>query len=69
MIDDFTPKGTLFSQGVLDTVGTIRPGDIVLVGHGDELRAVGRAVVPGEVMTSGYPGKAVKIVSYSKSGS
>ncbi len=65
-IDDFTPKGTLFSQGVLKAEGRIHPGDIVLIGTGDELRAVGRAVIPGEIMTSGIRGKAVEVISYLK---
>ncbi len=66
---DFTPKGTLFSQGVMGTSGDIRPMDIVLIGHGKDLRGVGRALIPGNVMTSGISGKAVKMISYKKESS
>jgi predicted RNA-binding protein len=66
IIGDFTPKGTLFSQGVLKVEGRIHPGDVVIVGTENELKAFGRALIPGEVMSSDIRGKAVEILSYLK---
>jgi archaeosine synthase len=66
IIDDFKPKGTVFSQGILSVEGRVRSGDIVLVGTGSEFRGVGRALVPGDVMITEVPGPAVRIIHVSK---
>lgn len=63
-IEDFTPTGTVFSQGVRSASGPIRPGDIVLVGTSDRFKAIGRAMVPGTWMTSGRRGNAVRILEH-----
>jgi archaeosine synthase len=63
-IDDFTPKGTLFSQGINSTEGDIRPGDIVLIGHGKSFRAIGRSQIPGYLMGSENRGDGIRIMSY-----
>jgi len=61
-IDDFKPRGTVFSQGVTGSIGMIRSGDIVLVGYDDDYRGVGRAMVPSGVMTRGVRGPAVQMI-------
>jgi archaeosine synthase len=66
IIDDFIPKGTVFTQGVLRTEGRVRIGDIVLVGTENEFRGIGRAVIPGSAMSSGARGNAVRMVSHVK---
>jgi len=63
-IEDFSPTGTVFSQGVRSASGSIRPGDIVLVGTSERFKAVGRAMVPGHWMTSGRRGNAVRILDH-----
>lgn len=63
-IEDFTPTGTVFSQGVRSASGSIRPGDIVLVGTAERFKAIGRAMVPGKWMTSGRRGNAVRILEH-----
>lgn len=65
-IDDFTPRGTIFNQGIISVKGRIRPGDIVIVGHDAEYRGVGRALLPGEIMASGVIGPGVKMISHIK---
>jgi len=62
VIDDFHPKGTIFSQGVVGCSEDVRTGDIVLVGTEDEYRGVGRALVPAVFMTGDVHGPAVKMV-------
>ncbi len=62
VIDDFKPKGTVFSQGVNSVNGKIRVGDIVIVGTDKEYRGVGRALVPGDLMVKGVPGPAVQMI-------
>ncbi|MGA1872266.1 MAG: DUF5591 domain-containing protein [Thermoplasmatota archaeon] len=62
IIDDFSPKGTIFSQGIEEVVGLIRPGDVVLVGTDGEYRGVGRALVPGVMMKGDVYGPAVKMI-------
>jgi archaeosine synthase len=49
-IDDFRPKGTVFAAGVTGASEAIRPEDEVVCVHEGELRAVGRATAPGEIM-------------------
>ncbi len=66
MIDDFTPKGTLFSHGINEVKGIVRPGDIVLIGHDDTFKAVGRAMIPGSMMGTPIRGNGVKVLSYMK---
>jgi archaeosine synthase len=61
-IDDFKPRGTVFSQGVTGSSGKIRTGDIVLVGSGESYRGVGRAMVPSGVMVCGVRGPAVQMI-------
>ncbi len=62
LIDDFKPRGTVFSQGVIGTSGNILTGDIVLVGSGDKYKGVGRAMAPSDIMTSGVRGPAVQMI-------
>ncbi|MBN1540016.1 MAG: DUF5591 domain-containing protein [Candidatus Thermoplasmatota archaeon] len=62
IIEDFVPKGTVFSQGITDTMGMIRSGDIVLVGTDGEYRGVGRALVPDVMMKKKIHGPAVKML-------
>ncbi|MGA1792838.1 MAG: DUF5591 domain-containing protein [Thermoplasmatota archaeon] len=66
VIDDFHPKGTVFSQGIVRCSGEVRTGDIVLVGTEEEYRGVGRALVPGPMMTGSVHGPAVKILHCAK---
>lgn len=63
-IEDFTPRGILFNQGIDEVHGDIRPGDVVLVGTDKDLKAVGRAMVPGEIMRTGPRGSGVKILDH-----
>jgi predicted RNA-binding protein len=63
-IEDFQPKGTVFSQGIRSVSGRIRPGDLVLVGTGERFKAVGRALVPGLWMTAGRRGDAVRVLDH-----
>jgi archaeosine synthase len=65
-IDDFKPKGTIFSQGIVSISGRIRSGDVVLVGTEGEYRGVGRALVPGSIMVEDVPGPGVQMIHSSK---
>ena len=58
---DFTPKGNLFAVGVEHACPWIRPGDEVVVVHGDEVRAVGRAAMCGREMRDSKRGLAVDV--------
>lgn len=60
-IDDFTPKGNLFAVGVEKAGKAIRIGDDVAVVHGDEVRAVGVALMTPEEMELAERGEAVHI--------
>ncbi len=60
-IEDFVPKGTVFSVGVTDADTRICPGDDCVVVHHNELRGVGVAVMSGIEMTDAERGPAVKI--------
>jgi archaeosine synthase len=64
LIDDFIPRGTVFNQGIGEVVGKVRPGDIVIVGHDEHFRGVGRAILPGCIMGSGIPGPGVEMISH-----
>lgn len=66
MIEDFTPKGILFNHGIDSIQGNIRPGDIVFVGSSSGLKAIGRAMLPGDVMRTGIRGPGVKILEHKK---
>jgi len=61
-IDDFHPKGTIFSQGIISVTGDIRPGDVVLVGTDRDFRGVGRTLVSGSMMIGDVHGPAVKMI-------
>ena len=63
-IDDFVPRGTVFTQGIVGTQGVIRPGDIVVVGHGNDYRGVGRSNMSSSLLKSGISGPGVKMISY-----
>ncbi|MDG6225575.1 MAG: DUF5591 domain-containing protein [Candidatus Thermoplasmatota archaeon] len=66
IIDDFSPRGTVFAQGIKGSDEGIRPGDIVLVGTEEEYRGVGRAILPGPVMSAGARGPAVSMISHTR---
>ncbi|MHB8584495.1 MAG: archaeosine synthase subunit alpha [Thermoplasmatota archaeon] len=51
-IDDFRPKGTVFSVGVKAADPRIRIGDEVVLHHKGDFRGVGRALLPGPAMVS-----------------
>lgn len=63
-IDDFIPKGNVFSVGILDADDDIREGDEVVVIHEDELRAVGIAKMSGRLMRESSKGSAIKVRHY-----
>ncbi|MHC1604640.1 MAG: DUF5591 domain-containing protein, partial [Candidatus Methanofastidiosia archaeon] len=58
---DFDIKGDLFCPGVLEADPNIRPGDEVIITRKEGAVAVGRAVLPGELMTKMRIGKAVRV--------
>jgi|ETNmetMinimDraft_26_1059896.scaffolds.fasta_scaffold09321_3 archaeosine synthase len=60
-IEDFHPKGTIFCVGISGADTNIRPLDEVLVYHGDDLRAIGRALVTGDAMSQRTRGQGVKV--------
>lgn len=60
-IDDFTPRGGILAPGVQRATPDIQPEDDVLVVHQGQLRAVGKAVVPGEDMGKLRRGEVVKV--------
>ncbi len=60
-IDDFQPKGTVFSVGIRDADEGIRPGDEVLILYDDEPRGIGRAMVSGCDMKDRKRGIGVKV--------
>jgi len=61
LIEDFHPKGTIFCVGITGADANIRPRDEVMVYHGDELRAIGRALVSGGAMNQRTRGQGVKV--------
>ncbi len=60
-IEDFHPKGTIFCVGITRADLNIRPKDEVLVYYGEELRAIGRALVNGQAMSQRTRGAGVKV--------
>ena len=60
-IEDFLPKGNIFAVGVADAAPEIRPGDEVVVRHGNEVRAVGTARLSGREMVDFRRGEAVHV--------
>ena len=65
-IDDFIPKGSVMSVGVLNASNHIRAGDDVVVCHKGEVRAVGQAVISGPEMVVSNRGVAVKVRHHIK---
>lgn len=57
---DFDLKGDVFCPGVLTADTRIRPGEQVVIKRGHAV-GVGRAVVPGDIMTEYEKGFAVKV--------
>ena len=68
-IEDFRPKGTIFSVGVVAADPEIREGDEVVVHHAGEVRGVGRALAPGREMEAMPRGPAVHVRHKDKEGS
>ncbi len=60
-IDDFIPKGSIMSIGILSASEDIRAGDEVVACHDGAIRAVGQAVVSGVEMVKNRRGMAVKV--------
>lgn len=60
-IDDFTPRGGILAPGVRRATPDIQPEDEVMVVHEGQLRAVGKAVVPGVDMGKQRRGEVVKV--------
>src|SRR6266566_1626066 len=60
-IEDFLPKGNVFAVGVVDAAREIRPGDEVIVRHGDDVRAVGTARLGWREMVDLRRGEAVHV--------
>jgi archaeosine synthase len=60
-IDDFRPKGTVFAAGVTGASDAIRPEDEVVCVHEGELRAVGRATAPGDIMADMEAGGCAEV--------
>jgi archaeosine synthase len=59
VIDDFIPKGSVFSVGVQQADPDIRAGDDVVIMHDGEVRAVGVACMNGAEMVESMRGEAV----------
>lgn len=60
-IEDFVPSGSVFAVGVEDADPGIRIEDDVVVHHDGEIRAVGRATMPGPEMVGSDRGAAVEV--------
>lgn len=60
-IEDFTPSGSVFAVGVEEADPRIRVEDDVVVHHDGEVRAVGRAAMPGPEMAASDRGAAVEV--------
>lgn len=67
-IEDFDPKGTVFSIGVRQASDDIRPGDDVVVVKKDGLVGVGVAKMSGPEMVEARRGGAVKMRHRTKHG-
>lgn len=63
-IENFRPKGTVFSVGVTGADPEIRAGDDVVMHHKGEIKGVGRAMLPGSEMTAFKRGAAVSTRHY-----
>ncbi len=63
-IDDFVPRGTIFAVGINDADEEIREGDDVAICHGEDIRAVGVALMDGEEMVESKKGKAIRVRHY-----
>lgn len=64
-IDEFSPKGTIFAQGIKDATNDIRPGDDVVVMNKSHM-AIGTALMSGREMREMRSGPAVFIRHYEK---
>lgn len=60
-IEDFVPSGSVFAVGVEEADPGIRIEDDVVVHHEGEVRAVGRATMPGPEMVASDRGAAVEV--------
>ena len=67
VIDDFMPHGSIFAKGITDADSLIRCGDEVIVTYGDDVRAVGVAIMNAYEMIESNSGEAVKVRHYKKS--
>jgi archaeosine synthase len=65
-IDDFIPKGNVFAVGVDRASPEIRVGDEVVIVHSNEVRGVGRALMPSREMVDSDRGAAVQIRQHIK---
>jgi archaeosine synthase len=65
-IDDFKPKGSIMAVGVQNASAKIRNGDEVIACFGNELRAVGQAIMSGAEMIAHNRGIAVKVRHHIK---
>lgn len=63
-IEDFKPKGSIFSVGVINADERIRIGDETIAFYEDELRAVGVAKMNAEEMVESDAGEAIKVRHY-----
>jgi len=64
IIEGFVPRGTVFAQGIKKAGRDIHPGDMVLIGSAEGFLGVGRALLPGQLMTCGRGGPAVEMLSH-----
>lgn len=60
-IDDFKPTANIYAVGVLSVTGDVRQEDEVVLHHGGDVRGVGIAKMPGDMMVSLKKGTAVKV--------
>lgn len=60
-IDDFKPTANVYSVGVLGVTDDIRQDDEVVLHHRGEIRGVGIARMPGDMMVALKKGTAVKV--------
>jgi archaeosine synthase len=60
-MENFKPKGNIFSVGVVRADPNIRIGDEVVAVHAGEVRAVGVAQMPGPEMALAPEGEAVRV--------
>lgn len=60
-IDDFKPTANIYSVGVLDVTGDVRQEDEVVLHHKGDIRGVGIAKMPGDMMVALRKGTSVKV--------